>query len=619
MEGLLDQLRGRLKKAKSSLRIASPWIEGEVLEKLLSHTPKGIRIEALIRAYEPKDLEITDEYTFKVLRRFGADIYLSHKIHAKMLIVDGEIALVGSANLTRRGTQEDGNLEAVVLVEDKEKVEELVSLFEGFKGLSFRLPADAVAVAVSLESATSATALLLEELKEQTLLKAELEDSTLLCKLVRIFTTPLDLPKLRYAESKDWLIAYVNTLTTGKMFKLGRVNVVLELSQEEREGKGLFSTPLKTIKIGQPFSLVGEDNQLDRVTKSNSTGYSMDTPVRVGRLLGTNTPVYVDLVKVSSMHMAVLGTTGSGKTTFVRRFLENLPPNTTKVFVFDLFDEYGEGLQVNKERLLKVELPDTLLLANAEDVKDLLRDYGFVLQEKSMQERDFFAGIRRLLKPDINLSALKLMGLGEVLLRHAKGEVKSHIEELMALLVRDYGEEVLTNQPLVIDLFEKALNSKEDIVVFNLKNITNLNARLNAVGLLLKEVLHLSKEKRQKSLVVLEEAHNFVPEKGAVDVPAGRENLATIITRRIALEGRKFGVGLIAVSQRPANLSKYVLSQLNTQAIFRLITHNDIDAVSLFFEHPAEDQLRLLPTLKPGHLFLSGIALPFTMLVEIDL
>ncbi|RMH04248.1 MAG: hypothetical protein D6699_04310, partial [Aquificota bacterium] len=65
MEGLLDQLRGRLKKAKSSLRIASPWIEGEVLEKLLSHTPKGIRIEALIRAYEPKDLEITDEYTFK--------------------------------------------------------------------------------------------------------------------------------------------------------------------------------------------------------------------------------------------------------------------------------------------------------------------------------------------------------------------------------------------------------------------------------------------------------------------------------------------------------------------------------------------------------------------------
>ncbi|RMH05702.1 MAG: DUF87 domain-containing protein, partial [Aquificota bacterium] len=549
MEGLLDQLRDRLKKAKSSLRIASPWIEGEVLEKLLSYTPKGIKIEALIRAYEPKDLEITDEYTFKVLRRFGADIYLSHKIHAKMLIVDGEIALVGSANLTRRGTQEDGNLEAVVLVEDKEKVRELVSLFEGFKGLSFRLPADAVAVAVSLESATSATVLLLEELKEQTLLKAELEDSTLLCKLVRIFTTPLDLPKLRYAESKDWLIAYVNTLTTGKMFKLGRVNVVLELSQEEREGKGLFSTPLKTIKIGQPFSLVGEDNQLDRVIKSNSTGYSMDTPVRVGRLLGTNTPVYVDLVKVSSMHMAVLGTTGSGKTTFVRRFLENLPPNTTKVFVFDLFDEYGEGLQVNKERLLKVELPDTLLLANAEDVKDLLRDYGFVLQEKSMQERDFFAGIRRLLKPDINLSALKLMGLGEVLLRHAKGEVKSHIEELMALLVRDYGEEVLTNQPLVIDLFEKALNSKEDIVVFNLKNITNLNARLNAVGLLLKEVLHLSKEKRQKSLVVLEEAHNFVPEKGAVDVPAGRENLATIITRRIALEGRKFGVGLIAVSQ----------------------------------------------------------------------
>ncbi len=120
-----------------------------------------------------------------------------------------------------------------------------------------------------------------------------------------------------------------------------------------------------------------------------------------------------------------------------------------------------------------------------------------------------------------------------------------------------------------------------------------------------------------KRLVVLEEAHNFAPERGATDVPTGKENFAINMTKRVALEGRKSGIGLVAVSQRPANLSKYVLSQLNTQAIFRLITQNDINAVSQFFEYPSEDQLRLLPTLKPGHLF--RIAVPFSMLVEIEL
>jgi DNA helicase HerA-like ATPase len=41
------------------------------------------------------------------------------------------------------------------------------------------------------------------------------------------------------------------------------------------------------------------------------------------------------------------------------------------------------------------------------------------------------------------------------------------------------------------------------------------------------------------------------------------------MTKRIALEGRKFGVGLVAITQRLANLNKYILSQMNTQAISR--------------------------------------------------
>jgi DNA helicase HerA-like ATPase len=91
------------------------------------------------------------------------------------------------------------------------------------------------------------------------------------------------------------------------------------------------------------------------------------------------------------------------------------------------------------------------------------------------------------------------------------------------------------------------------------------------------------------------------------------------MAKRIALEGRKFGVGLIAITQRPANISKYILSQLNTQAVFRLITKNDLVAVSVFFGEGQMELLRLLPSLRPGTLFLSGIAVPFSMLVSIEL
>jgi len=122
-----------------------------------------------------------------------------------------------------------------------------------------------------------------------------------------------------------------------------------------------------------------------------------------------------------------------------------------------------------------------------------------------------------------------------------------------------------------------------------------------------------------KRIIVLEEAHNFAPERGAIDLPTGRENIALQMTKRIALEGRKFGVGLIAITQRPANLSKYILSQMNTQAIFRLVTKNDLDAVSVFFGGRDWGLLRLLPLLRPGTLYLSGLAVPFGMLLEIEL
>jgi len=135
----------------------------------------------------------------------------------------------------------------------------------------------------------------------------------------------------------------------------------------------------------------------------------------------------------------------------------------------------------------------------------------------------------------------------------------------------------------------------------------------------MKELFRRAKETEEGWVIVLEEAQNFAPEKGFGEIPASSENISYLMARKIATEGRKFNLGLIAITQRPANISKYVLSQLNTQAIFKLINRNDLDAVSVFFEFSKEDVYSLLPFLKPGSVFITGLAVPFGLLAEIEL
>ena len=61
-------------------------------------------------------------------------------------------------------------------------------------------------------------------------------------------------------------------------------------------------------------------------------------------------------------------------------------------------------------------------------------------------------------------------------------------------------------------------------------------------------------------LLILEEAHNFVP--GSATSPAEQQSIA--ITKQIAQEGRKFHIGLVVISQRPSRIDETTLSQCNS-------------------------------------------------------
>ena len=101
-----------------------------------------------------------------------------------------------------------------------------------------------------------------------------------------------------------------------------------------------------------------------------------------------------------------------------------------------------------------------------------------------------------------------------------------------------------------------------------------------------------AERKRDPILLVCEEAHRYVPDRGEAEYAA-----AQIAVRRIAREGRKYGLGLMLVSQRPSDIESTVISQCGTWIVLRLTNSADQQHVSKFLPDGLSGMTRVLPSL----------------------
>src|SRR5918996_68515 len=109
----------------------------------------------------------------------------------------------------------------------------------------------------------------------------------------------------------------------------------------------------------------------------------------------------------------------------------------------------------------------------------------------------------------------------------------------------------------------------------------------------------LAGELRWPVFVVLEEAHNLVP--------GGREQTkASRIVNTVASEGRKFGVFLVVITQRPSKIADDTLSQCSSQLIMRLTNPDDQKAVQRASEVVSQALLENLPALNQGEVVVLG-------------
>lgn len=156
-------------------------------------------------------------------------------------------------------------------------------------------------------------------------------------------------------------------------------------------------------------------------------------------------------------------------------------------------------------------------------------------------------------------------------------------------------------------LLQGWLGHDRPLTILDLSGVPS-NVLVRLIGSILRiiyEALYWSREKTEGGilrplLVVMEEAHRYLgPESG---------NVAADVVKRIAKEGRKYGVGAMIVSQRPAEVDETVLSQCGTLIALRLSNPTDRGRVKGTLPDNLAGLMDLLPVLRTGEAIITGEA-----------
>jgi DNA helicase HerA-like ATPase len=407
--------------------------------------------------------------------------------------------------------------------------------------------------------------------------------------------------------------------------------------------------------------------------------FSEDTSIHLGNLVGYEkgdnvVPVYLDANTLVTEHLAVLAMTGSGKSYTVGRIIERLVAQlNASVVVFDPHGEYGKAFRggtINfNDRLDRVEdLRDRKKLEEIQEGLNGLQERGGGIKVYTPQIRSFdekYANRNTQLALqldhfDVDEFSGVLPGLSEpqqrvldVALRYWKESFDEprDIQELFGVLddldrlknwVTESGSPGEANalkggsaniaairlrrmineaqsfysraagEPF--DVYNMVGDDSSRVGSLNIVDLQGLSttARQVIVALISSELMKAAGDKNRPTrpvFIVYEEGHNFAPN--------GEASISKNIIKRIAAEGRKFGVGFSIVSQRPSKLDSDVTSQCNTIVAMRIKNPDDQRFIQKTSDYFSAADLAELPTLSTGEALICGRAIIAPLVVKV--
>jgi DNA helicase HerA-like ATPase len=408
------------------------------------------------------------------------------------------------------------------------------------------------------------------------------------------------------------------------------------------------TTDLRMSPVTYPVRpAAGVFNPPPEIVQRLLTGAEDDSvKLHLGTLIGRgDVEVSLTANKIVSRHLAILAMTGGGKTVAARRVLRELTKIKYPVVIFDPHGDYLSFYEKRKELGgVDVKLFYPSIRVHNDDagiIEDLIAKMGLKLSEA---QKDFFQGVIASTSPEPGEAALhyirRLQETCEERRRnrdHDNGAAKLNLATVnavnrslefvrRALLAMEKNNSSLRSQPRLQPYqFDEMPDPRfhpfeivkpGQVSIFYLAGYDHLTQ--SAIVSIVLEALFAHRatlsERIPPFVTVVEEAHNFIPsrQESQEETPS----LATV--RKVITEGRKFGTGLIIISQRPARLDETILSQCNSFLVLRLVNPKDKSFVRSVMENLSESDAKILQTFGPGQGIVSGQAVRFPLLVQIE-
>ncbi len=440
-----------------------------------------------------------------------------------------------------------------------------------------------------------------------------------------------------------------------------------------RDSSGQIKIPRRPLNPGE--KVYGVDyNFLSGFYK-----FDENTSIHIGNLIGYEkgdniVPVYLDVNKLVTEHLAVLAMTGSGKSYTVGRIIERLVAQMNgTVVVFDVHGEYGKAfargeIHFNKDLDYIEDKKDKESIIKIQEALQKLQAAGGGIKVYTPQIEDFdYKYMNKNIHLALQFDRLDMDDLSSILpgltepqervldvaIRYWQTKFKNpprDIQDLREILAGDLEElraweelspseaRALSGRSAAVasaklsrvinearSFYTRAIGDPTDIyemvgekgdkkgrlVIIDLQGLSD-DAKQIITALISSEIMRASADKKRQirpCFLVYEEGHNFAP--------AGTPSISKKIIKKIASEGRKFGVGFAIVSQRPSKLDPDVTSQCNTIITMRLKNPDDQRFIARTSDMFSKSDIEELPSLSTGEALICGRSIPAPLLVKV--
>lgn len=345
-------------------------------------------------------------------------------------------------------------------------------------------------------------------------------------------------------------------------------------------------------------------------------------------------PIALDVKELVSTHMAILAGTGSGKSYTAGVLVEELllPHNRAAVLIFDPHGEYSTLEEMRGHSAFKGDD------GYAPQVK-VLRPDDIRIRVSSLEYADIL-----MLLPEMSDRQQSILSKAYAFLKRKKGQSRWDVQDLIQAVFdadrqtdEDGNEKAGSSAPALewkLDRLDRSdyfdamehlaprdLFEPGQVTVLQMNEISQEEQQVICAAIL--RQVNQARINTQKELItpddenylpypvfiLLEEAHRFAP--------ANEPSRCKAVLRTILSEGRKFGMGVGLITQRPGKLDSDVLSQCMSQFIMRIVNPVDQDSLKYGVEAAGRDLLKELPALTKGQIIISGACVNTPVLCKV--